>query len=259
MSVVVIALDRYLLMCHGYFTTWSKTCGLLLICWFFALILPSLVILILPPDGILLANGAICHPNFTSRDPIISGLLGMSLSLILLALAIVVFCYANVFLKYQSMLRRKECGGEMNQAEHAALSPKSAKLLKKLFLITANFLLTFAPFATSFFVMMATKAELDDHSAIVVIMIYLIGLLMNPILIYLLDAKMQRSVNDLLCINKIIPKKEPKSIQHPRFAAVLKANVLQLTSPIAMSPSTNTQQIPPNVNKHAANTTERKR
>ena len=113
-----------------------------------------------------------------------------------------------VFFKNQSVLRRKEAGGEMSQNEIMVLTPKSKKLLKKLVLVTTTFLLSFMPLATSFVVMMATKAEVPDIAEAIVYAVFVIGLLLNPILIYLLDAKMKRSVNEILGINLIFFKKK---------------------------------------------------
>ena len=247
MSVVVIALDRYLLICHGFFTSWSKTGILLLISWFIALVVPAVLIFPTLPNSVILANGIICYPDFTSKDPIIGGLLKMGISFLCLAVVIVGFCYGNVFLQYQSLLRRKEGGGEMSHKENTALSPKSKLLLKKLVLITANFIATFTPFVITSFFMMANNAEIDESAELVVITIFEIGLLVNPILIYLLDAKMKRSVNEMLGINNLLRKKKPLPIKQPVLemkTPVLKANVLQLNSP--MSPSS-TQQSPNDV------------
>ena len=143
------------------------------------------------------------------------------------------------------MLRRKEGGEEMSRNEEAALSPKSKLLLKKLVLITANYLFMFLPIVSSFLFMMATKAEVGDNTEIAVIAIFEIGLLLNPILIYLLDAKMKRSVNEILGITKILSKKNPQPLLKPGAiemkTPVLRVNVLQLNSSIAPA---NTQQSP---------------
>ena len=142
------------------------------------------------------------------------------------------------------MLRRKEGGEEMSRNEEAALSPKSKLLLKKLVLITANCLFMFLPIVSSFLFMMATKAEVGDNTEIAVIAIFEIGLLLNAILIYLLDAKMKRSVNEILGITKILPKKKPQPFVQPVIemkSPALNANVLQLNSPIDTS---KTQQSP---------------
>ena len=255
MSVVVIALDRYLLMCHGYYASWSKTGILLLICWFIALVFPAIVIFTTLPNSIILVNGYICNPNFTSSDPVINGFLIIALSMISLAVLIVGYCYTNVFIKYQSMIRRKEGGSEMSRIEVTALSSKSKLLLKKLVLISLNFLVTFAPIVGSFFVMMATKTEINDNAEIVLVAIFEIGLLLNPILLYLLDAKMKRSVNDILGINKIWiwSQKNPRPIRKPEIeikTPVLKANVLQLNSPIDPA---NTQQSPNDIKTRLGN------
>ena len=123
----------------------------------------------------------------------------------------------------------------MSQKEDTALSPKSKLLLKKLVFITASFLFTFLPLVISFFVLLATKAEINDNAQIVVTSIFVVGLVLNPILIYLLDAKMKRSVNEILGINKILPKKKPQHLVQPAIemkSPALNANVLQLNSPI---------------------------
>ena len=219
--MVVIALDRYLLICHGYFTSWSKTAVLVLITWSISLVVPALMTL---PESILLVNGIICNPNFISRDPLTAGLLQMGVALLCLAATILVFCYANVFFKYQYMLRRKEGGGEMSRNEETALSPKSKLLLKKLVLITANYLFTFSPYIVSFLIMIATKAEPDTTFETVVVTVFEIGMLLNPILIYILDAKMKRSVNQMLGLHR-----EPsRTIHFEMKAPVAKANILQL-------------------------------
>ena len=45
--------------------------------------------------------------------------------------------------------------------------------------------------------MMGSKAEINDDAALIVFTIFDMGLLLNPILIYLLDAKMKLSVNEM--------------------------------------------------------------
>ena len=126
----------------------------------------------------------------------------------------------------------------------------SKKLLKKLVLITANFNLTFLPLVISFSITSATKAEINDNAELAVLAIFEIGLLLNPILIYLLDAKMKQSINEILGITKIMSKKNPQLI--PQAAAiemkapVIRVNVLQLHSPAPMSPI-DTHQSPNNI------------
>ena len=112
----------------------------------------------------------------------------------LLAVLIVVFCYGNVFYKYNSILLRKQ---KRNAKSVLALPDQSKKLLYKLCFLTGNFFITFIPIAVSFVVMMATKAEINNETELIVMTIYEIGLLLNPILIYLLDAKMKLSVNEM--------------------------------------------------------------
>ena len=235
MSVVVIALDRYLLMCHGYFASWTKTACLLLICWFASLVGPALVIFPTLPDSIFLANGGLCYPNYTSQDPLIKEILLGSIFILLLAILTTVVCYGNVFYKYNSTLLRKQKQGAKATAK---LPEKSKKLLYKLCILTANYLITFTPLVVSLIVMMATQAEIPDAASEVLTLIFEIGLSLNPLLIYLLDAKMKLSVNELFGIRRLqtVPKKKEqgekiqlKDLPSPIAAPIVTAPILQDT------------------------------
>lgn len=118
----------------------------------------------------------------------------MALLMILMTKLIVVFCYGNVFYKYNSILLRKQ---RRSAKAVLALPVQSKKLLCKLCVLTANYLITFLPITLTFAVMMGSKAEIDDNAVLGVDAIFDIGLLVNPMLIYFLDAKMKLSVNDM--------------------------------------------------------------
>ena len=193
LSVVVIALDRYLLMCHGYFASWSKTGILVLICWFIALVFPALVIFPTLPDSIILANGLLCHPNYTSQSSITKGILLTVVLSITFAVLILIFSYASVFYKYNSILLRKQ----KRQAKALTLSEKSQKLLFKLCILTANTLISFIPLLVYFIAMMISQADAPEPAFLFILFIFEIGLFLNPILIYLLDAKMKLSVDEM--------------------------------------------------------------
>lgn len=198
LSVVIIALDRYLLMCHGYFTSWSKTGILLLICWFISLVVPALLIFPTLPDSIIFANEVICYPNFASKDPLINGMLLPGILIIIVAIGIMVFCYANVFYTYNSILLRKH---KKLAKKDATLSDKSKKLLYKLCILTANFLITFVPLVVNFGIMMTTHRDIPNLAGQLIVLVFEIGLLLNPILIYSLDATMKVSVNEMFGVD----------------------------------------------------------
>lgn len=56
LSVVVIALDRYLLMCHSFHKSWSKTLALLLAGWGVALIFPVVAMFTNLPDFVMVTG-----------------------------------------------------------------------------------------------------------------------------------------------------------------------------------------------------------
>jgi hypothetical protein len=207
MSVVIIAMDRYLLICHGYFTSWSKTGILVIVAWFISLVLPALFIFPTLPNGIYLAVGN-CYPDFSSKDPLLKRLFSCGLFFMYAAFLILIFCYSNVFFKYQNLLRRREGGQEMSQMQTMTISPKSKLLLKKLVIITANFFFTFCLLLFLFSFMMVNETQMPDLFILLAVQTFELGLFLNPILIYLLDAKLKNSVNNLLGIRKPEPKKE---------------------------------------------------
>ena len=136
------------------------------------------------------------------------------LLMIIFVIPILVFCYTNVFFTYNSILLRKQ---KRPAKAATALSENSKKLLYKLCVLTANFVITFIPLVASFVVMMATEAEINDTMEAVVLLNFEIGLFLNPLLIYLLDAKMKLAVNELFGIRRnslqTVPKKKEQADQ----------------------------------------------
>ena len=217
-------------MCHGYFASWLKTCILLLICWFIALVFPAFAIFPTLPNSIILANGVLCYPNFTSQDPPIQGMLVLALLMILFVDLLLVFCYGNVFYKYNSILLRKQ-----KRAAKGVLTlpEKSQKLLFKLCVLTGNYCITFLPLVITLAVMMATRTEINDTAESIVLTIFEIGLLLNPILIYLLDAKMKLSVNEMFGIKRKTVPANCKRVDEIKLKDVAAANgAPQYTAPI---------------------------
>jgi hypothetical protein len=228
MSVVIIAMDRYLLICHGYFTSWSKTGILVVVAWFISLVLPALIIFPTLPNSIILAISIVCYPDFSSKDPLLKGLLASGLILMYAAFLILVFCYSNVFFKYQNLLRRREGGQELSQMQTMTISPKSKLLLKKLVIIAANFFFTFFPLVILFSFMLVNETQMPDLFVNLAMITFEFGLFLNPILLYLLDANLKTSVNNMLGIKKPSPIKEK---QKKPQSKLLQIENIQLGSP----------------------------
>lgn len=99
----------------------------------------------------------------------------------------------------------------MNQQENMAMSPKSRKLLKKLVVITTSCILTFLPLEVTFAAKLANSAEIPLSADLCAIVLFELGLFLNPILLYLLDAKMKRSVNEMLGVKTQAPHHHKKA------------------------------------------------
>ena len=159
----------------------------------------------------------------------------MAVLMMIFAIVIMVFCYTTVFYTYSSIQLRKK--RRLAKAQ-TTLTENSKKLLYKLCLLTANFVMTFIPVLVSMIFMIATETEIPDTVAAVILLIFEICLFLNPLLIYLLDAKMKLSVNELFGIRRLqtVPKKKEqgekiqlKDLPSPIAAPIVTAPILQDT------------------------------
>ena len=78
--------------------------------------------------------------------------------------------------------------------------------------LSANFLVTFTGLAVTFAVMLATHSDIPHIAGFVFFLIFEIGLFLNPVLIYTLDAKMRITVNEMFGVKSRIEKKRGDQI-----------------------------------------------
>jgi hypothetical protein len=126
----------------------------------------------------------------------------------------------------------------MSQKQTMTISPKSKLLLKKLVMITANFIFTFILLVILFSFMLVNETQVSDLFVLLAMLTFELGLLLNPILIYLLDAKLKHSVNNMLGI-RINVKPNPKKEQHKKpHSKLLKIENIPLRSPLNVNLAT---------------------
>ena len=248
MHVVIISIDRYLLMCHGFHKTWSKTLILLWISWGVSLVFPSLAMFSNLPDFVLLLNGMVCIPNFVSRESGTRGWLIFALVLIYIAFATIIFSYSAVYIKYtrlkmkiferQNQLPELEPSEAIVESSHddqnlkspqkglqlssslrrprkrtlekpqlpPELSSLALKLLFKFLIICGTFFICFLPLTIVFIDMVAFGSVPNEWTYFVVTKLFECTPLANALLLYNLDAKMKRSVNEMLFGDAQIPR-----------------------------------------------------
>jgi hypothetical protein len=195
LSVVMMSLDRYLQLCHGFEKSWRLTMGLQFVIWCVALVFPSLALFtsgLSLPDTMMLSAGLYCLPNFATGNVVYRTWLCIGLSLIFGAFFLVAFCYFNIFSMYVAKKRGK------NRAWKLKMDPMSKKLLFKFAMITGSYFVFFAPLASVFIVMVATGRDASWQSIYTLALFYQLCPLTNPLLLYFLDARLYHSVNDLL-------------------------------------------------------------
>lgn len=267
MHVVIISLDRYLLMCHGFHKNWSKTLILLCISWGVSLVFPSLAMFSNLPDFVLLVNGLVCIPNFVSRQEVTRGWLIFALVLIYIAFSTIIFCYCAVYIKYTRLKMKiferqnqlpesepPEAVVESSQYDGQSLKPPqkglqvssslrrprkrtpekpqlppelsslALKLLFKFLTICGTFFICFLPLTIVFIYMIAFGSVPNEWIYFIVAKFFECTPLANALLLYNLDAKMKRSVNEMLFGDAQIPrlglKRYTSSIPSGRGSAV---------------------------------------
>lgn len=116
------------------------------------------------------------------------------------AFAAVVFCYGSVFYKYAAVLRKKEQfddGSDTSELQLQKLPGNAKRLLYKFSIISVCFFVSFLPLSFSFLYMLATNNDTPWQYTLFCDILLLISPVINPVLIYLLDAKMKMSINGL--------------------------------------------------------------
>ena len=228
MHVVIMSLDRYLLMCHGFHKSWSKTMMLLCLCWGVSLIFPCLATFTNIPHFAALIDGLYCVPNFASRESGTRGWLIFALVLIYLAFATIIYCYSAVYIKYtqlkmKSFAKQNQVSSNDNvkQLKQQTIQPLqlppelsslALKLLFKFITICAFFLACFLPLTTGCIYMTVYYTLPNQWVFFTVVKIFECSPLVNAFLLYHLDAKMKRSVNEMVFGKDYSTSRSPSSI-----------------------------------------------
>ena len=203
MSVVIIAMDRFLLMCYNFHVSWTKTAILLAVAWGISILFPVIAVFTSLPDFVLLAKGLACIPNFTSHNSATRTWLTLALVLIFTAFATVIFCYTAVYRRYYILMLSKNRQGSSitssgNIRVPEELSSKFQRLQLKFALISANFVISLLPLSLIFTVMLATNMEAPDFIYFPAYAFFEVGPLVNPFLIYYMDARLKSSIDEIL-------------------------------------------------------------
>lgn len=213
MSFVLMSVDRYLQLCHGYDKSWSMTFMLQLVLWVIAIVFPSLALftsgLDMGDSMMLAGNGLFCLPNFATGNTSLRVWLTMGVIMILLAFVVIVYCYSSIFLMYISKKRRGK------KPTRSILDKNSRKLLFKFALITSSFYFFFTPCLALFIYILATGKDVSWQILYTFALFYQFCPLCNPLLQYFMDARLRMSMNDIFPALKFLIKLEFKSRKRP--------------------------------------------
>ena len=183
MSFVLMSVDRYLQLCHGFEKSWSMTFMLQLVLWTIAIVFPSLALftsgLDMGDSMMLAGNGLFCLPNFATRNTSLRVWLTMGVTMILLAFVVIVYCYSSIFLMYISKKRR-------GKKATAALDKNSRKLLFKSALITLCYYFFFTPCLGLFIYILATEKDVSWQILYTFALFYQFCPLCNPLTLWTL-------------------------------------------------------------------------
>lgn len=206
-STVIIGVDRFLAINMDITTSCGKTLFLLSFAWGISIIFPILAIILNLPDSALLLSGVYCVPNFTSTLPTTRNWLIFAISVIFCCMIVLVFCYSMIFFKYQTAIRVRD--GALNsqitstvfkndekKAARKERPPAVKKLLFKCATITCCYIITWLPMDFLFLYMLITQQEPPWQFSAAATFIFELHPLLNPIILYLTDARIKVTVNE---------------------------------------------------------------
>ncbi len=137
-------LNRYLAFVYRIQKTVKTTVWMLFLVWFVAIGMGSAAFFSNLPDFVLLAKGAMCMPDFTSRKPLLRGLLIFGLVSIYAGYSMVVYMYSVIYVRYKQALKKKNDDPHTNNLP-PEMSANAIKLMKKFSLICIICFICFFP------------------------------------------------------------------------------------------------------------------
>ena len=200
LAIASISIDRYLQLCHGVNKSWQFTLMLVVITWLISTVLPAIFVYTNLPDSVMLVSKMFCIPNFISNNPSERAWMYALVTAVFLCFTIVIFCYWSIYAMYVSSLKRRF---KLRKSQRIVqlppkLSANATKLLYKFAVISGTYIATFLPITLLFIGWLATRIVISNAVFLILFSIHMLSPVLNPYLLYFLDARLKITVNEML-------------------------------------------------------------
>jgi hypothetical protein len=174
--------------------------------WITSLVCPALMLFPNLPDSVMLVVLAVCLPNFISDNSSVRVWLFFLVAGALSSIFIVFFCYGSIYHMYVRALKRRFQRGQKNFKLPARLSANASNLLLKFGIISGAYVATFLPIIILFIVLLVKPIVISEVWYVSLIVIHQLSSVLNPYLLYFLDARLKLTINEMLGINRFFTK-----------------------------------------------------
>lgn len=222
LAISTISIDRYLQLCLGVNKSWQFTLLLLVITWLISTVLPAIFVYTNLPDSVMLVSRMFCIPNFISNNPSVRAWMYLLVTAVFLCFSIVIFCYWSIYDMYVSSLKRRF---QLRKSQRVVklppkLSANASKLLYKFAVISGTYIATFMPITLLFMVWLADPSLMISNAVFIILFsIHILSPVLNPYLLYFLDARLKITVNGMLRLDRRMRNQKPNTtdLQLPRL------------------------------------------
>jgi 7 transmembrane receptor (rhodopsin family) len=208
LSVLLLAVERYLVILKGWYGHEKWILGWISIQWIYSLSIS--LVGISSTDNVKLASSLIqCQPNFSSRSGMILGLGIVFCITVIVALAIYLFCYYSIFQFY----RRRNTKGDRR-----IISAKERKLMIRLLTITGVYSALYQPWLISMLYELITGLSCPYWFTNFYAITVHLNPACNPIIHYNLDPSIKSEVDHFFGIKRTFPnikESEQKNTAEP--------------------------------------------
>jgi hypothetical protein len=175
--------------------------------WITVLVFPALLLFPNIPDSVMLVVRVVCLPNFSSQNSSVRAWLFFYVAAAFLSIFIVFFCYGSIYHMYVRALKRRfQRRGQKNFKLPAKLSANASNLLFKFGIISGTYVATFLPITILLIILLVKPIVVSEGWYVGLIVIHLLSSVLNPSILYFLDARLKLTINEMLGINRFFKK-----------------------------------------------------
>lgn len=216
LTLTAIAVDRYLTIFHDHILTTAKALKVTFALWFIAFQFALYPYYFGTSDYSVAMTSAKtqCTLNWQTPTTLDTAIVAFLLCLIFASFNTMVFVYFKIVTIYLRRDKTKKVAGTQTATQQQVKDANATSLEKKLTIkaiaLTLNFVGILSPYVLAMMYEMISKQNTAPSFDATVGLLFLSSSVLNPILFYYFDARIKRSVNDLLGIKPPTEQRKQK-------------------------------------------------